>query len=262
MTSLTLTDAQLDVSAQALVEGRRLRQTLSELPHPPMSDADAYAIQDRVVSGTDRSIVGWKIGATSNFAQQFLGCDGPFSGPIFSGDVYDSGSAIDGDALLNPMMEPEIAVILGADLGGGGPVTPAAARDAVETILPSIELVGGCFPDIASCGYRTVIADCGANIGIVLGAPVNQWHDIDLGAVPVTLKKNGEVAGSGVGSDALGGAMHALAWLANHLSDRGIALAAGSIVTTGTIGGVAPLLIGDIGGATHGQLGGVDFTYG
>lgn len=261
MNAPSLTGPERDASAQELLDARSSRRTLSALPHPPPSDSDAYAIQERVVSGTNRPIAGWKIGATSEFAQQFLGCDGPFSGPIFAGDVYDSGATIPTEALLNPMMEPEIAVVLGSDLGADGPVTAELARAAVSDVRPSIELVGGCFPDIASCGYRSVIADCGANLGIVLGPLVVGWSDIDLAAVPVVLLKNGDKAGAGVGADALGGAMHALAWLANHLRERGITLQAGDIVTTGTIGGVAPISPGDVGTATHGPLGGVDFRY-
>ena len=257
-----LSNDDIATSATQIAAARASQSTLQTLVCPPQSDEEAYAIQQHVTDNSGRKIVGWKIGATSAFAQEFLGCAGPFSGPIFEGDVYESGAAVDAGALLNPMMEPEIAVVLQAPLGGDGAITAEAASEALGEVRPSVELVGGCFPDIAACGYRTVIADRGANLGVVLGAPVDAWRDIDLGAVPVALLKNGEVAGSGVGADALGGAMHALAWLATHLGKRGLRLQPGDIITTGTIGGVAPLAPGDRGEGTHGVLGGVEFTYG
>ena len=246
-----------------LIEARRSRRTLESLTFPPESDDEAYLIQSAAAAGMGAATVGWKIGATSSFAQQFLGCDGPFSGPILAGDIFETGVVLAADRLLNPMIEPEIAVVLGSDLDAmNGVVTAAAAREAVAEVRPAIEVVGGCFPDITSCGYRTVIADRGANVGLVLGDAVEGWRDIDLAAVPVTLLRKGAEIGSGVGADALGGPMHAVAWLANHLGERGIALTAGQVITTGTCGGVTPITVGDHGAATHGPLGAVEFTYG
>ena len=80
--------------------------------------------------------------------------------------------------------------------------------------------------------------------------------------MPVTLLRNGTQIGSGVGADALGGPMHALTWLANHLGERGVALTAGQVITTGTCGGVTPITVGDRGVATHGPLGTVELNYG
>ncbi len=248
---------QIEASANQILEARRSRTTLDTLVHPPPTESDAYAIQQLVTAGSNERIAGWKIGATSAFAQEFLGCEGPFSGPVFGRDIYESGASIEAAALLNPMMEPEIAVMLGAKIADDGKATAASVRSAVSDVRPSIELVGGCFPDISTCGYRTVIADRGANLGMVLGESVVGWRDIDLQSVPVSLVKNDVVVGSGVGADALGGAMHALAWLANHLAKRGLSLNVGDIITTGTIGGVAHLQAGDRGEGTHGPLGGV-----
>ena len=256
-------DQRRSVCVTQLIEARRSRRTLESLTFPPESDDEAYLIQSAAAAGMGAATVGWKIGATSSFAQQFLGCDGPFSGPILAGDIFETGVVLAADRLLNPMIEPEIAVVLGSDLDAmNGVVTAAAAREAVAEVRPAIEVVGGCFPDITSCGYRTVIADRGANVGLVLGDAVEGWRDIDLAAVPVTLLRKGAEIGSGVGADALGGPMHAVAWLANHLGERGIALTAGQVITTGTCGGVTPITVGDHGAATHGPLGAVEFTYG
>lgn len=256
-------DEQRLACVEQLISARRDGRTLQSLVSPPTTEHEAYAIQTASAAGMDLDVVGWKIGATSSFAQQFLGCDGPFSGPILAGDVFETGAAMAADRLLNPMIEPEIAVVLGSDLDGSqGTVTVDTAADAVAEVRPAIEVVGGCFPDITTCGYRTVIADRGANVGLVLGDAVQDWRDLDLAAVPVTLLRNGDEVGSGVGAAALGGPMIALAWLANHLGQRGITLQAGQVVTTGTCGGVTPISVGDRGAATHGPLGSVELTYG
>jgi 2-keto-4-pentenoate hydratase len=46
---------------------------------------------------------------------------------------------------------------------------------------------------------------------------------------------NGVEAGRGSGADVLGHPHNALAWLANHLADRGKALRAGELVLTGSL---------------------------
>ncbi len=245
-------------AAIELLNGRASMESISKLHTSPTTTDDSYAIQDLVVG--DAAEVGWKIGATSAFAQEFLGCDGPFCSPMID-NIVATGASIEFSSLLNPMMEPEIAVVLGTDLSAAaGPVTVDQARAATASLRPSIELIGGCFPDISACGVESLIADWGGNLGIVLGDPVTEWHDIDLQAVPVELRQNGAVVGAGHGADAMGGPMEALAWLANHLHRRGKTLRAGQIVTTGTCGGVAPLRADDNALATHGPLGEVSFT--
>ncbi len=69
---------------------------------------------------------------------------------------------------------------------------------------------------------------------------------------PVRLEMDGRTIAAGDGSAVLGNPITCLVWLANALSARGIGLAAGEIVTTGTCTGAqvverGPNIVGDFG---------------
>src|SRR5436309_1579272 len=65
-------------------------------------------------------------------------------------------------------------------------------------------------------------------------AAPEDWRKLDLAAHPGRALKNGALAGEGIGSNVLGGPVTALTWLANELSQHGMILGAGQVVTTGT----------------------------
>ena len=253
--------AHLEANIAELVAGRTDQTTLAQLPHPPADESEAYEIQTAVTQRRGQEIVGWKIGATSAFAQEYLSCDGPFAGPVFAGTVHHDGAELPVAGLHNPMAEPEIALTLGHGLlAAKGPFSANDIEAAVASARPSIELVGGCFPDISTCGYRSVIADQGANQGLVLGAERTDWRELDLDTVNCSFVIDGTELASGPGSAALGGPLVALGWLADHLSNRGIDLLAGQVVSTGTIAGVTPLQSGTSVKAEYGRFGSLDFT--
>ena len=69
----------------------------------------------------------------------------------------------------------------------------------------------------------------------MLGPAIEDWQRIDLAAVRGTTTINGVEVGSGLGADVMGHPFEALAWLANTLAGRGVTLAAGAIVLTGSV---------------------------
>ncbi len=80
-----------------------------------------------------------------------------------------------------------------------------------------------------------VIAGISANGGLVLGAAIMDWRQRDLAGEGVTLSIGGKEIASGAGADVLGHPLEALTWQANALSAQGITLAAGQLVSTGTM---------------------------
>jgi 2-keto-4-pentenoate hydratase len=77
---------------------------------------------------------------------------------------------------------------------------------------------------------------------------VRLWHVArlpDLLSVIGRAVVNGMEVGRGNGADVLGHPHHALAWLANHLADRGKMLRAGDFVLTGSLVQTAWLNAGD-----------------
>jgi 2-keto-4-pentenoate hydratase len=110
-------------------------------------------------------------------------------------------------------------------------------------------------------GVASLIADNGVNAALVLGPASAAWRGIDLPRHEVTLRINGEVAGTGVGGNALGDPMTALTWLVEHRSRRGRGLAAGQVITTGVVTEFVELDAGDEAVADFGSLGEVRLAF-
>jgi 2-keto-4-pentenoate hydratase len=78
-------------------------------------------------------------------------------------------------------------------------------------------------------------ADNAWNQGLVLGAAVTDFTAESLLAATGIATIDGNEVGRGSGADVLGHPLDALAWLANHLQQRGLGLAADDLVTTGSL---------------------------
>jgi 2-oxo-3-hexenedioate decarboxylase len=136
-------------------------------------------------------------------------------------------------------IEPEFAFTLARDL----PRRAAAyTRDevaaAVAALHGAIELVDTRWTDWIKVGAASIVADNGANGGLVLGPAVADWRKIDLPNAKATLRFDDKFIAEGIGAAVLGNPLDALVWLANHLSSRGLGLKAGDAVTTGTVASV------------------------
>jgi 2-oxo-3-hexenedioate decarboxylase len=150
-----------------------------------------------------------------------------------------------------PRLEPEIAFRLKAALPAG--VTdPARILEAIEWVAPGFEIVDCHFAD-----WKFRSADSAADFALhwrlVVGSPrpVNAVEITELVAqlrdCRVTLSRNGEVRDRGVGANALGHPAAALAHLAAVLAGQPQfePLAAGEIITTGTLTAALPIRPGE-----------------
>ena len=230
---MTYDDPRIVAAAAALRRARIDRAPIEVLTArwPELDEAGAYAIAraTRALAGSPR--VGYKLGYTSAAMRAQMGVEHPNYGELVQG----CGIAHDGEvamhALIHPLVEPEIALTLGRDVGA--PVADAdAMRAAVATVHPALEIV-----DTRYLEYRfracDNIADNSSAALYVLGPGVIADSLPDLVDVGVTLAADGEVLERGTGAAALGDPLLALAWLANRLIDDGAPLRAGEIVLTG-----------------------------
>lgn len=252
-------------AARLLHEARVTAAAMAALPPDcrPADTEDGRTIQEAWVTeavAAGWEIAGFKIGCTSEHAQQMLGTDSPFPGRVFRQFLFDSPATIE-DGMIAMMVEGEFAFRLADDLPAREtPYDRAEVEAAIAAVMPAIELVDTRFTDFAGVGVESLVADCGANGGLVLGAPVADWRGLDLAATPVSMTVAGELKASGVGADALGHPLNALTWLANDLARRGFGLQAGQVVTTGTCTQVFPVPPGGTAVADHGPLGRVEVT--
>ncbi|WP_435175095.1 2-keto-4-pentenoate hydratase [Actinacidiphila sp. bgisy145] len=213
---------------------------------PPADLEAAYAVQRRHVAravAEGRRPVGRKIGLTSPAVQRQLGVDQPDFGVLFTDMAVPEGQPVAAGRLLQPKVEAEVALVLGADLPHREP-TAADLLRATAFALPALEIV-----DSRIAGWDITLVDTvadNASCGLfVLGGTPVPLDRVDLRAARMTLAKNGETASQGTGADCLGSPLTAALWLAATLSRLGDPLRAGEIVLTGALGPMVAAAEGD-----------------
>jgi 2-keto-4-pentenoate hydratase len=252
----------IEGAATALLRARTEATTLEgglQGDQLPASAAEAYEVQDRLVDLTGEATAGWKVGAGGAKVQAMLGLTEPFRGR------YSASWVVAGPATLPfasfsaaPGVECELAVRLGRDLGR---CDEAGARDAVDALLPMIEVVGSRTGSGMPSGVANLVADNGMAAYLVHGRPVPvadapALEDITARLeVDGTEKAQGTLASGGVEPFAM------VAWLANHLAARGRCLEAGTFVTTGSMTGVRWAKPGERAVADLGALGSVEVHF-
>lgn len=198
--------------------------------------ADAYDVQralQHLHEETRGAIAGRKIALTSKAIQEMCGLDQPVGGAIFAGDIHVSPATIRLGDFVRLGIEFELALELKSDIPPqAGEHNRQTAGDLVAGVRPAFELIEDRNADYTKLDAHTLIADnawCG---GVVLGEPLENWHNLDLGDIPSCVSQPGvadEHTNTGE-ADPLG----SLAWLLNHFSARGITLSKGEHIITGS----------------------------
>ena len=249
-----------DALFEALTECTTLAPLSSA--HPGMTVDDAYAVQQRLMArrlAAGERVVGKKIGVTSQAVMNMLGVFQPDFGWLTDAMVYNEGQAIPMSRLIQPKAEGEIAFVLKKTLQGPG-VTAADVLAATEGVMACFEIVDSRIQDWKIKIQDTVAdnASCGV---FVLGDRLVDVRDVDLGTCGMVLEKNGDIVATGAGAAALGHPANAVAWLANTLGRLGIALEAGEIVLSGSLGIMVPVQAGDNLRVTIGGIGGCSVRF-
>jgi 2-keto-4-pentenoate hydratase len=226
-------------AARALVSARQAGRTLDVLlsSEAGLSLADAYRVQDQVtalrLAGGERR-TGWKLGYTSAVMRAQMGIDAPNFGPLTDAMLLSSPAVLPAGA-LQPRIEPEIGLRLGRRLAGPCSVSDVLA--ACDAALACLEVV-----DSVWSGYRFTLEDNtadGSSAAWVVVGPVMELDD--LASLPVALSVDGSVVERGVGAAASGHPAAGVAWLAEQLSSRGLALEPGDLAITGGLTSAHPL---------------------
>jgi 2-oxo-3-hexenedioate decarboxylase len=206
--------------------------------------------------------VGRKIGFTNRTIWDRYGVHRPMGARVWSHTVHDATDhrarlALDG--LVQPRIEPEVVFGLRAPVAAGSDAR--AVLDATGWIAPGFEIVQSHFPD-----WKFSAADCTAAFGLhgalVVGErlAVTEANRDDLVAMlprfRVTLRSGATVVDTGIGSNVLDSPALAVAHLANVLATtpKLPPLAAGELVTTGTLTDAWPVARGQTWSSEYGEL--------
>jgi 2-keto-4-pentenoate hydratase len=233
-----------------------------EAPLRPRDRSEGYAIQEKIEKYSAGSLFGWKIAATSEAGQKHINVDGPMAGRILSETVIPDGGTASMTGNEMRVAEPEFAFRMYADLPPqSSAYTVREVLDAVGTLHPAIEIPDSRFADFASAGAAQIIADNACAHLFVLGAPTtSNWRSLDLvEEKPVITLRDQQFTGHG--KNVLGDPLLALTWLANELSQLGVTLRAGQVVTTGTCHPPLPIRAGDVFEADFGLIGKVSVAF-
>ncbi|MFA5938059.1 MAG: fumarylacetoacetate hydrolase family protein [Sinimarinibacterium sp.] len=215
---------------------------------PAIDIDDAYRISLRFLErrqAEGERVIGKKIGVTSKPVQDMLGVHQPDFGFLLDTmQVADRSIVSLAKAkLIQPRAEGEIAFVLKKDLKGPG-VNEDQVLDATEYVCPCFEIVDSRIRDWKIRIQDTVAdnASCGV---FVLGKDRVKPHLLDLAAVKMDIRKNGEHIASGLGSAVQGHPATAVAWLANTLGRFGIPFLAGEVILSGSLAPLLPIVPGD-----------------
>jgi 2-keto-4-pentenoate hydratase len=234
------------VAARFIAEAHRNRAPYQNLPEAiaPKTMDEAYAAQEALRAlwtPLYGPVGGLKIATTTKVMQALMGIDHPCGGVIYSKRIYASPATIRLADHMHVVMECELAVRVSKTFEPrAAPYTREEARAAVAEVMPAFELIEDRKADYKSSKAHSMICDNAWNAGIVLGAPVKVAPDLDLNGLQGHLK-----TGSGEHTGKTDDPMGALAWVANLAASRGLPLAAGQVVITGSLIPTLPIAVGE-----------------
>jgi 2-keto-4-pentenoate hydratase len=230
--------------------------------HPNLTTADAYDVQGELTEIRKRlghRPCGRKIGLTSRAIQEMVGLDEPDFGQLFEEMRIEDGGVVERGALIQPKIEPELAVFFTRPLAG--------PKVSISDVVGAIEHVAAAF-EIVDCRIRDwrvrgidAVCDNGSAARFVIGRGRASPASIDLSRVSTRFERNGQIIAEASMAEVMGNPLHAVCWLASKLAVQGRQIEAGDIVLTGAPCRPADVELGDIFRATFDGIGWVEVTW-
>ncbi|MGY1815694.1 2-keto-4-pentenoate hydratase [Blastococcus sp. SYSU D00820] len=254
----------LDAAAERLLTAAR-----TGVPCAPVREligsgdlAAAYAVQSRITAArlaAGATVVGRKIGLTSEAVQRQIGVDQPDFGVLFDDMAYADGAAVPHGAVLQPKAEAEVAFVLGADLAEGE-LDLARVRAAIDHAVAAIEVCGSRVAgwDIT---FADTVADNASSGVYVLGSQRRTLAGFEPAEVTMSMTVDGTEVSTGTGAACLGDPLNAVLWLARTAREFGEPLRAGQVVLSGALGPMAAIPPGARVTVTISGLGSVSATF-
>lgn len=233
--------------------------TIVDLPagSKPGTRAAGYAVQAHFEAQSAKPRAGWKIAATSRAGQRHINVDGPLAGRLLAETLVEDGAEISIGSNRMRVAEPEFAFRFATE------VPARTDHYSVEEVMAlvgdlhlTLELPDSRFTDFTAVGGPTLIADNACTRDLIVGPRVTaDWRALDLSAHRVRARVGARYDREGVGANVLGDPREALTWCVNEISQLGIDIAAGELITTGTCAPPLEIEPGDLVEADFGSLG-------
>lgn len=217
-----------------LHEARRKRRTVATITTraPGFTADDAYAVQAAGIGlreADGETVIGGKLGFTSLAMQRAMGVDHPNFGWL-TDTMLVHDRVVRLRELIHPKVEPELAFLLGADLGADADRSDVVA--AAIAIVPCLEVVDSRYDGFRFAAFDN-IADNSSAGKVVLGDAAAGPDDVDVRRCGVVVTVDGQLAATAAGAAALDDPAEAVAWMARAVAATARPLRAGDIVISG-----------------------------
>lgn len=252
-----MNETDLMRAAELLAAAWRERVPIAGLPAAlrPRTRQQAYTIQDYMAQRLGHEVAGWKVGAASPGQIKAEGLDGPLMGRILAPTLYHSPVELPGKYFTQCMLECEFAFRLQQELAPRKKAYQAEEIADNALLCLAIELTGTRYTPDYKPDLFSNMADNGNSGGLVTGAEIADWRSLNLREVFVDLRINAGAPVANLKDDWRVDPLQVLEWTVNCLSERGIGLAAGAIVSTGSATRPQAFSTGDSAVAVYQELG-------
>lgn len=242
--------------ARTLLEAADAGRSLPAAPSPSGADVGQALAVQRAIAALRRARgereAGWKIGFTNRSIWPRYGVHGPIRGPVWDTTLHlleRAEADLPLAALAEPRLEPEVVFGLRhappPDADASTPARTRALLDCVGWVAHGVEVVTSVWPGWRFDAAQAVAAQA-LHGGLWVGprVPLAAFGDDPAGALAalrVALFLDDAPVAEGVGADVLDGPVQALGHLVAALAGEGGRIAAGAVVTTGTLTDAQPL---------------------
>jgi len=223
--------------------------------HPGFALGDAYGVTAAVRTQREargERPIGRKIGFTNRTIWEEYGVYAPMWGYVYDRTVHDlvtAGAGFSLSGLAEPRIEPEIVFGLARSPAPG--MDNRALLGCIEWIAHGLEIVQSIFPAWKFAAADTIAA-YGLHGALLIGphhaaaARAGEWER-ELATFEIDLFRDGAPIDRGRAANVLDGPLFALRHLVDLLAADSVnpPLAAGEIVTTGTLTRAFPVVAGE-----------------
>ncbi|MDW3689165.1 hypothetical protein RA280_47150 [Cupriavidus sp. CV2] len=226
--------------AQSLAKAWNAGETvpLPAVEAAPRSRVDAFAIQDRMAEILGDKCVGWKVGAAVPAVQIMEGHDGPITGRLLAPRLFTSPAQVPAQMFIGYKIESEIAFRFKHDVPARRRPYTRAELEPELILHPGLELAGSRYatsPGSRKPTTRDLIADNGVCGAYVVAEGIEDWRHIDFSVLPIDARIDGGEPIETFSGEYLRDPVEILVETVNGLSERGIDILTGQLLTTGSL---------------------------